>query len=57
MAAEGMADPKAVRGFIIYFEEDGTMHQGHFGATRADTCMASIWLTDLAIEVMRLEDE
>lgn len=32
MAAECMADPRAIRGFIIYFEEDGTMHQRHFGA-------------------------
>jgi hypothetical protein len=57
MLAEGMSDPKAVRGFIIYFDEEGTMHPGHFGATRSDNCMAAIWLTTLATDMMRTDDD
>ena len=52
MVAECMADPKSVRGFIIYFDEEGTMYHGHFGATRADTCMAFAWLSNMAHRVM-----
>jgi hypothetical protein len=30
MVAECMADARSVRGFVVYFEEDGTMHHGPF---------------------------
>lgn len=56
MVAECMADPRSVRGFVVYFEEDGTMHHGHFGVTRADTCMASAFMNMMAIETMQSED-
>lgn len=57
MVAECLADPASVRGFVIYFDEEGTMRHGHFGATRADTCMAAAYLNGLASDVMRQEDE
>lgn len=56
MVAECMADPKSIRGFVIYFEEDGTMHHGHFGATRADTCMAAAYMNLMATESMQKDD-
>jgi hypothetical protein len=56
MVAECMADPKSVRGFVIYFEEDGTMHHGHFGATRSDTCMAASYLNMMAMETMQYDE-
>ena len=56
LAAECMAGLKSVRGFIIYFEEDGTMHYGYFGVTRADTCMAASCMQMLAAETMKEED-
>lgn len=57
MVAECMADPRSIRGFVIYFEEDGTMHHGHFGSTRADTAMAAAFMNMLAVEMMQQEDE
>lgn len=57
MLAEAMADPANTRGFIIYFDEEGTMHHGHFGATRADTCMAAAYLNTMAMRVMEQLDE
>jgi hypothetical protein len=56
MAAECMADTRSVRGFIIYFDQEGTMHHGHFGVTRADTCMAAAYLNMMAIESMQNEE-
>lgn len=57
MVAECMADPESVRGYIIYFTEDGNMRIGHFGTTRADTCMAATYLNMKAIDAMREEDD
>jgi hypothetical protein len=57
MLAEAMADERAKRGFVIYFDEEGTMRHGHFGATRADTCMAAAWLNGMAAKVMDTEDD
>lgn len=56
MVAECLADPRSVRGFVIYFDEEGTMRRGHFGATRSDTCMAAAWLDSMACDVMRQKD-
>lgn len=56
MVAECMADTKSVRGFVVYFEEDGTMHHGQFRATRSDTCMAAAYLNMLAMESMQYDD-
>ena len=36
MTALCMADGRAERRFVVYFEEDGTMHFGEFGPTLAD---------------------
>jgi hypothetical protein len=56
MVAECMADPRSVRGFVIYFDEEGTMRHGHFGATRSDTAMAAAYMQMLAVEMMQQED-
>ncbi len=57
MVAECLADPASVRGFVIYFDEEGTMRHGHFGATRSDTCMAAAWLNGMAARVMEAQDD
>ena len=57
MVAECLADPRSVRGFVIYFDEEGTMRHGHFEATRGDTCMAAAWLNALASDMMRQQDD
>lgn len=57
MIAECLADPRAVRGFVIYFDKEGTMRHGHFNATRGDTCMAAAYLNSLACDMMRCEDD
>lgn len=44
MLAEAMADEKAKRGYVIWFEEDGTMHVGRVGTTLSDACMVAIYL-------------
>jgi hypothetical protein len=41
MMAQCMADPKAVRGFVVFFDEDGTMNFGELDVTRSDICMAA----------------
>ena len=56
MAAECMADPSAKRGFVIYFDDEGTMRHGHFGTTRSDICMAQMYLTMLGVEIMQQSD-
>jgi hypothetical protein len=40
MLAEAMADQRAKRGLIVWFDEDGVMNSGQLGMTLADTCMA-----------------
>jgi hypothetical protein len=57
MVAECLADPASVRGFVIYFDEEGTMRHGHFGATRSDTCTAAAWLNGMAAKVMDSDDD
>ena len=37
-------------------EQHGTMHHGHFAATRADTCMGAAFMNMLAVEMMQQED-
>lgn len=49
MVAECMTDPKSVRGFVIYFDDEGMMKHGHFGATRSDTAMAAAYMNMLSI--------
>lgn len=56
MVAECMADPRSVRGLVVYFDEEGTMRHGHFGMTRADTCMAAAYTNMLAVECMQNDD-
>jgi hypothetical protein len=40
MLAEPMADERARRGFVIWFEDDGTMHFGEMQTTLANALMA-----------------
>ena len=57
LAAECMSDPRSVRGFVIYFDNEGVMRHGNFGVTRADVCMAAMYLTMLGVEMMQQEDD
>jgi hypothetical protein len=57
MLAEAMADERCVRGFSIYFDEEGTMRHGHVGVMRSDVCMAQMYLTMLGVEMMQQEDD
>jgi hypothetical protein len=57
MMAECMADPKAVRGFVVFFDEEDTMSFGELGITRSDACMAAAYLNMVAIDMMRLRDD
>jgi hypothetical protein len=54
--AECMADPRAKRGLVIYFDDNDHMYPGHFGATRADISMAFAWLAAKAADIMSQED-
>jgi hypothetical protein len=56
MMAQCMADPKALRGFVVFFDADGTMNFGELGVTRSDICMAAAYLNMLAVEMMRQSD-
>ena len=44
MLAQAMADERAERGYVIWFEKDGTMQVGHVAATLGDACLASAYL-------------
>jgi hypothetical protein len=57
MMAQCMADSKAVRGFVVYFEDDGTMHFGELSITRSDACMGAAYLNMIATDMMRCNDE
>lgn len=57
MAGEAMEDQTAKRGMIFWFEEDGTMHFGEWGLTRADVGMVLMEMTALAYEMMRQVDD
>jgi hypothetical protein len=52
MLAEAMADDRAKRGFVVYFEEDGTMHFGELGATVSDVCMAHGYIGRIVNQMM-----
>jgi hypothetical protein len=56
MLAEAMADPRAKRGFVVYFDEEGTMYPGHVDTTRSDACMGAAYLNMIAIDIMRQDD-
>ena len=55
MLAEAMADERAVRGYVVWFEEDGTMHVGQVGVTLGDVSMAAIYLNLEACQTMQDE--
>lgn len=57
MLAEAMCDGSFKSGFIICFDEEGTMRSGHFQTTTANVCMAAAWLNAMAARVMSSEDE
>ncbi len=56
MAAECVADERADRGFIVWFEADGTMHFGDVRTQRGDICMAAAYIQMLAIKMMEMQD-
>ena len=53
LAGEAMDTKKWVRGFVVGFEEDGTMHFGEYGAECSDVGMAQMYLQMLAAEFMK----
>jgi hypothetical protein len=53
LAAEAMATPEAKRGFIVFFDDEGTMSFGECGTTTADTGMALMFLQMVANDIMR----
>jgi hypothetical protein len=55
--AECMADPRAKRGIVIYFDDDDHMYPGHFDATRADISMAAAWINMKATDIMRQDND
>ena len=57
LLAEVMADPRAKRGIVIYFDDDYHMYPGHFDATRSDISMAAAWINMKAADIMRREDD
>ena len=57
MMAQCMADPKAVRGFVVFFDAENTMNFGELGITRGDSCMAATYLNMIAIDMMRQRDD
>jgi hypothetical protein len=52
LAGEAMDTEEWVRGYVIAFEEDGTMHAGAFGDTLSDLGMAIMHLQMLAVKAM-----
>jgi len=57
MMAACMSDPNAVRGFVVYFHEDGTMNFGELHITRSDACMGAAYLNMIATDMMRQNDD
>jgi hypothetical protein len=57
MLAEVMANEKIVSGFIICFDDEGTMSHGHVDTTRSDACMAAALLNEIAQSTMRDRDD
>lgn len=55
MAGEAMDTKEWVRGYVIAFEEDGTMHVGEFDVRNADACMAAMELQMRATDALRRE--
>ena len=56
MAGEAMEATEWVRGFMIGFEEDGTMHFGESKITRQDVGMALMYLHMVAAQMMEQPD-
>jgi predicted secreted protein len=56
MLAAAMADERAARGMVIYFEEDGTMHFGELGIKRSDVCMSLMYMHMIANDIMSQPD-
>lgn len=52
MLAEAMADERAKRGILIYFDDEGTMHTGHIDMTLGDTCMANGYIQMMVNRMM-----
>jgi hypothetical protein len=52
MLAVPMADDRAVRGLVVWFEEDGTMHFGELGVRASDVGMALMYIQMIAYQMM-----
>lgn len=52
MLAEAMADDRAKRGFIVWFDDEGTMHFGELATTLADACMAHGYMGMIVHQMM-----
>lgn len=55
MLAEAMANPDAIRGFVVWFSPEGIMNFGDVNTTRSDVCMAAAYINMLATDMMRFE--
>jgi hypothetical protein len=53
MATEAVGDERAIRGVVVWFEEDGTMHFGRFGTVLSDIGMMQMYVQMLAVEAMQ----
>jgi hypothetical protein len=52
MLAEAMADERAKRGLVVWFDEEGVMHFGELGITLADACMAQGYIAMIVNQMM-----
>lgn len=52
LARDASENEDAVRGFIIWFDKEGTLHFGDKDTTFADTGMTLMYLTMLAAKAM-----
>ena len=55
MLAEAMADERAKRGFVVWFEQDGTMHFGELSTTLSDACMAQGYMAMIVNQMMEAD--
>lgn len=57
MAAELATQEDAERGFLIWFEKDGTMHFGDKNIQLKDVGMALMYMQMLAVQMMAQPDD
>ena len=52
MIAEAMVDARAKRGFVVYFDDEGTMYFGELDVRLGDACMAHGYLGMVVNQMM-----